>query len=66
MDESIIQPDKLKIYGHELFGLEPKEKTDLLKANDNYILGPGDKISVSVWSNRSQLDNSYIIEKMGT
>lgn len=28
-------------------------------------MGPGDKISVSVWSNRSQLENSYIIEKDG-
>ena len=54
-----------KVYGHELFNLAPKEKTDLLKVNENYILGPGDKISISVWSNYSQLDNSYVIEKDG-
>jgi protein involved in polysaccharide export with SLBB domain len=65
IDDKQIKPEKVKIYGHELFSLEPKEKTDILKVNDNYILGPGDKISVSVWSNRSQLDNSYIIEKDG-
>jgi protein involved in polysaccharide export with SLBB domain len=69
IDESRIQAEEVKrlskIYGHELFNLAPKEKTDLLKVNDNYVLGPGDKISVSVWSNRSQLENSYIIEKDG-
>ena len=69
IDETRIEAEEVKrlskIYGHELFNLAPKEKTDLLKVNDNYIIGPGDKISVSVWSNSSQLENSYIIEKDG-
>lgn len=69
IQETKIEAEEIKkmskIFGHDIMNLPPKDKTDLLKVNDNYILGPGDKISVSVWSNYSQLENSYIIDKEG-
>ncbi|MEZ4908101.1 MAG: SLBB domain-containing protein [Saprospiraceae bacterium] len=65
IQESRIEAEEVKkiskIYGHELLNLPPKSKSDNIRVNDNYIMGPGDNISIAIWSNYAQLDNTYTI-----
>jgi len=54
-----------QIYGHNILRSKPKPKKDLSNINEDYILGAGDEISISIWSDYSQFDFSYVIDKDG-
>lgn len=53
------------IYGHDILNKFVKNKKTLINVSENYILGGGDKISISIWSDYSQFDNNYVIDKDG-
>lgn len=69
-EEDQVQVEKLpeaEIYGQELFRKDLiRTYTDGsdLDASENYILGSGDIISISIWG-RSQLDKQYPINEKG-
>lgn len=56
---------KSLIYGHDVLKLAPINKNDILNINEDYILGSGDEISISIWSDYSQFDYGYTIDKDG-
>jgi protein involved in polysaccharide export with SLBB domain len=63
--ETSEPPKKNVIYGHDFFKIPPLRKAEPLRINENYVIGSGDVISVSIWSTRAQLDKSYTVEKDG-
>lgn len=65
LEDTIIKKLDSKIYGHEILNRFISASTKHVNVNENYILGFGDKISISVWSNYSQFDNSFTINKEG-
>ncbi|HHH53630.1 MAG TPA: hypothetical protein ENK91_08235, partial [Bacteroidetes bacterium] len=64
--DQIEKVDKLKsdsimtIYGHDVLSIPVKKKNKDVKVNEYYILGPGDKISISIWSDNSHFDNNFV------
>lgn len=69
--DQIEKVDKLKsdsimtIYGHDVLSIPVKKKNKDVKVNEYYILGPGDKISISIWSDNSHFDNNFVIDNDG-
>ena len=64
-NENIETTDSIIIFGHNLLRLPPDKTGDLTNVNENYILGTGDKISISIWSDNSHFDNNYVIDNDG-
>ncbi len=58
-------PDSFPIYGHSILSIAPDKNKDLTNVNEHYLLSTGDKISISIWSDNSHFDNSYVIDKDG-
>ncbi len=57
--------DSLAIYGHKILGIPPDNNKNPTNINEHYILSTGDKISISIWSDNSHFDNSFVIDKDG-
>ena len=63
-----LEPKKIKIYGHDLY---ENNLINIIEGNfdqvpkDGYILGIGDKVSVTIWGN-SSYSGSYFIESDGS
>lgn len=53
------------LYGQEFFNVVFDNSTPPLLANESYILGPGDVLSVSIWSKNAQFDRSFIVNNNG-
>jgi len=64
-DQSLEKIDSFPVYGHNILSIPPEKNEDLTNVNEYYVLGTGDKISISIWSDNSHFDNSYIIDKNG-
>jgi len=54
-----------KIFAHNLLSIEPIGTKKLTNISEYYILGSGDVISISIWSDYSQFDDSYTIDNDG-
>lgn len=57
----------VKIYGQEIFRnqtLQVYRQADNIRPRDNYLLGPGDEITVSIWG-VSIFERTYIINENG-
>jgi len=54
-----------QLYGHEFINSSVEKKGDLIIVNESYILGAGDIISVSIWSDNAIFDKSYTVSKEG-
>ena len=67
--EDFVSQDTIEtksiLYGHNILNSPPTRKESLININQNYILGSGDILSVSVWSDNSQFDNNYLIDNDG-
>ncbi len=62
--DTVIEVKELKIYGHGILNNFISDEKSSIGISENYILGFGDKISISVWSN-SQFDKIYKIDRDG-
>lgn len=54
IDEVKDTDNKIEIYGHHLFknnAINFYSKTQYVKPPPNYIIGPGDKVTVAIWGN---------------
>ncbi len=63
----IEEEPEILIYGQELFRnkmLSVTKKSDEINAPDSYILGPGDKLVVSIWG-RTFSDEEHVIAQDG-
>ncbi len=62
-DNTIVLNDP-KIYGHDILSKFIDSNENLNRVNENYILGHGDRVSISIWSN-SQFDKTFEIDRDG-
>src|SRR5690606_5032739 len=56
-----------KIYGQEIFRnqtLKVFRQADNIKPRDNYRLGPGDELTISIWGT-SIFERTYVIDESG-
>ncbi|MCH8330384.1 MAG: SLBB domain-containing protein, partial [Bacteroidetes bacterium] len=56
------------VYGQEFFrfgNLKFYEKSSNVKASDNYILGPGDELNITIWG-FAEYDNNFRIDNNGS
>lgn len=68
-EDEVTDPEPLpvSIYGQGLFRnniLNVYQESNEINAPENYILGPGDELVVSIWGS-SQFDNTYVVEGDG-
>lgn len=63
--DTVKKKQELEIYGHRFFSLPPKDQDNLLNINEKYVLGQGDVLAISVWSNTAHFDDSFPIEVDG-
>lgn len=61
-DTTTIKPT---FYGHQFINLEVKRSSEPVVISENYILGSGDVLSVSIWSRDAQFDKSFVVNKNG-
>ena len=63
-----IKVDSIGIYGHDYIrtnNFEFYERAVDVKVDDEYILGPGDNITVSIWNNADIENDNFTISKGG-
>lgn len=61
--DSTIQ--KPALYGHEFINMDVQRTSEPVVISEQYILGSGDVLSVSIWSRDAQFDKSFVVNKAG-
>ncbi len=56
---------KPPLYGHQFINMAIDRTDEPVVISENYILGPGDVLSVSIWSRDAQFDKSFVVSKSG-
>jgi len=67
-DSLRIEKEKLRTYGHSFFdngNLKVFQSAGHIKAPDNYILGVGDELNITIWGN-SEYQGVYTINSSGS
>ena len=60
-----VQKTGVLLFGHEYINTPWNDKSAKLLVNENYRLGSGDVITVSIWSRNAQFDKSFVVDKAG-
>jgi len=65
--KSQVEPEEELIYGHSIFrngSVNIQNNSDRIKASDNYLIGSGDILNITIWG-FSEFSNDFTVDELG-